>query len=128
MTLDAAARSHVVVADDSAAPAAFAMLEALPSDATATAIILTPSGANSRPAPAAAGATLVWVEPTELDEAIAQLHAEADTVAYVNGERHLVRDAVEQLAAAGMLDARIHSKSYWRRDQPNAEHGEPARG
>jgi NADPH-dependent ferric siderophore reductase len=126
MALHEAARSHVFVADDSATPATFAMLEALSPDTTAAAIIVTPNGENSRPGPASA-ATVVWVHPTELDNAIAQLHVDADTVAYVNGERHLVRDAVEQLSAAGVHPDRISSKSYWRRDQPNPEHGEPAK-
>ena len=127
MTLDAEARSHVFVADDSATPATFAMLEALHPDATATAIIVTPNGANSRPGPTATIATIVWIHPTELGDAIAELCVEADTVAYVNGERHLVRDVVELLIGVGVLEDRISSKSYWRRDQPNADHGEPAK-
>ena len=62
-----------------------------------------------------------------IDDAIAELRVEADTVAYVNGERHLVGDAIEQLVGVGVLQDRISSKSYWHRDQPNADRGEPAK-
>src|SRR5580704_14221843 len=57
ISLQPTATSHLFVVDDSAMPAAFAMLEALPADTAATALLVTSHGAKSRPAPADAPAT-----------------------------------------------------------------------
>jgi NADPH-dependent ferric siderophore reductase len=51
----------------------------------------------------------------------------ADTAAYVHGERRLVRHAVELLVARGVVAGAIASKAYWRHDQANKAHGEPAK-
>ncbi len=120
------ASGHVFVADDSAMPAAFAMLEALPADAAATAILVTPHGPNSRPGPiTAADTTAAWIDDHQLPDAVAALDVKPGTAAYVNAERRLVQRAVELLVGAGIQRDRIASKAYWRDDQPNAAHGEP---
>ncbi len=120
------ARSHVFVADDSAMPAAFAMIEALPPHATAVAFLVTPHGELSRPGPDADGsAELVWVDRLELPEALARFDPGPDMAGYVNGERRLVGEVVEVLVAAGMQRPSVASKSYWRSDKPNAPHGKP---
>ena len=51
---DQTATSHLVVVDDSAMPAAFALLDALPADTAATALLVTSHGVKSRPALAGA--------------------------------------------------------------------------
>jgi NADPH-dependent ferric siderophore reductase len=121
------ATSHLFVVDDSAMPAAFAMLEALPAGTPATALLMTPHGAKSRLAPAGEPATsLVWLDQAEMLEKLSDVHPTAGTAAYLFGERQLVRTAEELLIAGGLERDAIASKAYWRRDQPNASHGEPS--
>jgi NADPH-dependent ferric siderophore reductase len=111
------AGSHLFIADDSAMPAAFAMMEALPPGAPASAVLVTAHGAGSRPGPAT-GHALTWVErlPARLPSADA---------AYALGELGLVRATTQLLIAAGMPRESIATKAYWRADQANAANGEP---
>ena len=126
ISLRPTATSHLFVVDDSAMPAAFVMLEALPADTPATALLVTSHGAKSRPAPAGAPATsLLWLDQPEMLEMLSDLHPATGTAAYLFGERHLVRTAEELLVAGGLDRDAMASKAYWRRDQPNASHGEP---
>jgi NADPH-dependent ferric siderophore reductase len=121
------ATSHLFVVDDSAMPAAFALLEALPADTPATTLLVTSLGAKSRPASTGTPATsLVWLNRAEMLELLSDLHPEAGTAAYLFGERHLVRTAEELLVAGGLDRDAVASKAYWRLDQPNASHGEPS--
>lgn len=127
ISLRPTATSHLFVVDDSAMPAAFALLEALPADTHATALLVTSHGAKSRPAPVGVPASsLVWLDQAEMLEMLSDLHPAADTAAYLFGERHLVRTAEELLIEGGLNRDAIASKAYWRRDQPNASHGEPS--
>ena len=127
ISLRSTATAHLFVVDDSAMPAAFALLDALPSDTAATALLVTSHGVESRPTPAGAPATsLVWLDQAEMLEMLSDLHPAAGTAAYLFGERHLVRTAEELLIAGGLDRDVIASKAYWRRDQPNASHGEPS--
>lgn len=118
---------NLFVVDDSAMPAAFALLEALPTDTPATALLVTSHGAKSRPAPAGApGISLVWLDRAEMIEMLSDLHPATGTAAYLFGERHLIRTAAELLVAGGLDRNAVSSKAYWRGDQPNASHGEPS--
>ncbi len=119
------AMSHLFVVDDSSMPAAFVMLEAVPAETPATAFLVTSHGAKSRPAPNGDPATsFVWLDQAEMLERLSDLHPAAGTAAYIFGERHLVRTAGELLV--GVDPDAVASKAYWRRDQPNASHGEPS--
>ena len=127
ISLRPTATSHLFIVDDSAMPAAFALLEALPADAHATALLVTSHGAKSRPAPTDTRATsLVWLDRAEMVDMLNDLHPTAGTAAYLFGERHLVRTAEELLVTGGLDRDAVASKAYWRRDQPNASHGEPS--
>jgi len=127
ISLRPTATSHLFVVDDSAMPAAFVLLEALPADTPATALLVTSHGAKSRPAPAGVPATsLVWLDRAEMLDMLSDLRPAAGTAAYLFGERHLVRTAEELLVAGGLDRDAVASKAYWRRDQPNASHGEPS--
>jgi NADPH-dependent ferric siderophore reductase len=120
--------SHLFVADDSAMPAAFAMLESLSRGATATAVLVTSHGPGSRPGPLSSADTrLLWIEEAEVPEVIDGLDLPRGLAAYVMGERHLVIRSVDALVAARVDRDGVASKPYWRGDQPNAAHGEPAR-
>lgn len=122
------ARHHLFVADQSAVPATFAMLEALPAGTFATAVLVADKDlVASEPSEFAADVTIDVVGPGEVTEHLRTVTIGDGTVAYVNGERSLVRDAVDMLTARGLSSDAIASKAYWRRDQANAPHGEPAR-
>jgi len=125
--LRAGVASHLFVADDSALPAAFAMLEALPSGVTATVVLVTPHGPLSRPGPNGVARTRqFWIDQAQLPAVIADLDIEPPIAAYINGERQLVRRATDLLVSAGIDKTVVASKAYWRHDQPNAAHGEPS--
>jgi NADPH-dependent ferric siderophore reductase len=127
ISLRPTATSHLFVVDDSAMPAAFVMLEALPAGTLATALLVTSRGAKSRPASAGAPATsLLWLDQPEVLEMLSDLHPATGTAAYLFGERHLVRTAEELLVAGGLDRDAVAFKAYWRRGQPNASHGEPS--
>lgn len=120
------APAHVFVADDSAMPAAFAMLEALPAGAVATAVLVTPQGPRSRPAPdVAGGVELMWGREEQLEDLLRSVRIVPGAAGYVNGERRLVQGAAEQLRRAGLAAGAVAAKAYWRRDRANAAHGEP---
>ena len=59
-------------------------------------------------------------------ELLSDVHPVAGTAAYLFGERDLVRTAEELLVTGGLDRDAVASKAYWRRDQPNADHGEPS--
>jgi NADPH-dependent ferric siderophore reductase len=127
ISLRPTATSHLFVVDDSAMPAAFAILEALAEDTNANVLLVTSHGAKSRPAAAGGpAASFVWLDRAEVLELLSDLHPAAGTAAYLFGERHLVRSAEELLIAGGLDRDAIATKAYWRRDQPNASHGEPS--
>jgi NADPH-dependent ferric siderophore reductase len=127
ISLRPTATSHLFVVDDSAMAAAFVMLEALPADTPATAILVTSHGAKSRPASANTPATsLAWLDRIETFDMLPDLHPPAGTSAYLLGERHLIRTTEGLLVAGGLDRDAVASKAYWRRDQPNASHGEPS--
>src|ERR1700730_1287946 len=84
ISLRPTATSHLFVVDDSAMPAAFALLEALPAGTPATALLVTSHGAKSRPAPAGApAASLVWLDRANVLDVLSDLHPEAGTAAYL---------------------------------------------
>ena len=127
ISLRPTATSHLFIVDDSAMPAAFALLEALPAETPATAILVTSHGAKSRPATTVTPATsLIWLSQSEMLGMLSDLHPTVGTAVYLFGERHLIRTAEELLVADGLDRDALVSKAYWRQDQPNASHGEPS--
>ena len=112
ISLRQTATSHLFVVDDSAMPAAFVLLNALPTDTPATALLVTSHDAKSRPAPAGTPATsLVWLDLAEMLKRLSSLHPAAGTAAYLLGERHLVRTAEELLVAGGLDGNAVASKA-----------------
>jgi NADPH-dependent ferric siderophore reductase len=124
ITLRADAAHHLFVGDESAVPVTFAMLEALPEGATATAV-LAASLAGAVVAPDGPHIDLRWTTSADLGSVLAGVALPPATAAYVNGERTLVREVAAALAARGVATDRTSTKPYWRRDQANAAHGEP---
>lgn len=121
------ATSHLFIVDDSAMPAAFALIEALPADAPATALLVTSHGAKSRPVTVGGAETsLIWLDQKEIREKLSDQHPPVGTAAYLFGERQLIRTMEELLVASGFENDALVSKAYWRWGEPNASHGEPS--
>jgi hypothetical protein len=72
------------------------------------------------------GADVIWTTPADLAGRLGTVALTDGTAAYLNGERSLLRAARDLLVGRGVPAERIAVKPYWRRDQPNAGHGEPA--
>lgn len=121
VTLRDDASHHLFVADSSAIPFTLAMLDSIPAGTAASAVIVSDGPADP------GDDRISWVAPGALADHLAAIAIPAGTAAYVNGERRLVRHVVELLVARGVASDAIASKAYWRDDQANQAHGEPAK-
>jgi NADPH-dependent ferric siderophore reductase len=128
VTVRADATNHLFVGDESSMAFAFAMVEALPAGTTATVLLTSEAEPPDVAGPeSAAHVELAWVRASDVIDRLRTLPLPDGTVAYLNGERTLVRQAADLLATRGLAPDSIEAKAYWRRDQPNAPHGEPAK-
>ena len=84
-------------------------------------------GIEGEPPPVASipDADIAWTSVDSITDALRVVPLPRGTVAYVNGERSMVRSAAAVLTERGISRDVIATKAYWRRDQPNAAHGEP---
>ena len=121
VTLRDGASHHLFVADPSAIPFTLAMLDSIPAGTAASAVIVSDGPADPDTD------RVSWVTPGGLADHLASIALPDGTAAYVNGERRLVRHVVELLVARGVAADAIASKAYWRDDQANQAHGEPAK-
>jgi len=122
------ATHHLFVGDESSMAFAFAMVEALPAGMTATVLLTSEAEPPDVAFPdSEAHVDLGWAHLSDIIGRLRALPLPDGTAAYLNGERTLVREATEVLAARGLAPASIQAKPYWRRDQPNASHGEPSK-
>ena len=104
------------------------MIEALPHGAVATAILVVDELSSPPEAVmTAASSNVIWIPETDVVETLKSVRIPDGTAAYVNGERTLVHKTVQLLTDRGIDADAIASKPYWRRDQPNAAHGEPSK-
>jgi NADPH-dependent ferric siderophore reductase len=131
-----AADWHLFIGDDSALPAFFAMVAALPAGARALVILEVPGQDGEQDLATAADAEVTWLhrdgraagEPAALAAAAAAValppgHGHA----YLAGEATVVRRLRETLAARGLAPEQMSPKAYWGRGRANAAHGEPAK-
>jgi NADPH-dependent ferric siderophore reductase len=118
---------HLFVGDESSIAATFAMVESLPAGAAATVVLACEGEPPVAPPEAAAPVDLRWTTEVEVAGALRSLDLPDGTAAYCNGERSLVRVAAGVLAERGLPADAVSTKAYWRRDQANAPHGEPAK-
>lgn len=128
--LRAGAVHHLFVGDPSAWGAIGALVEALPATSAATVLMVDAAGRSTTDEPITGAALhLAWLTPDDLDSALAAQAgpAAADGAAYVYGEASLVRSTAATLRRLGIDGDHITTKAYWRRDEPNAPHGEPRR-
>ncbi len=138
ITLDPESRWHLFVGDDSFAPAALAMAEAVARDQTVIVVLEIDAAGHEQPHEITAqllGAH--WVprdgtapgDPEALWAALATVELPAGPGhAYVGGEHAVVARLREALLERGMEPDAVSSKSYWRLGRQNAANGEPDRG
>jgi NADPH-dependent ferric siderophore reductase len=138
ITLRMDADWHLFVADETGMPGALAMIEALPSTSTATALLEIDGPADEQEPDVSQGqrADLQWLHRVGLSapgdtslflEALADVPLPVGGHAYIAAEAGVVRILQRHLAERGFENDQISAKAYWRRGLPNAEHGEPAR-
>jgi len=114
-------RPIVMVADESALPAAAGILEALPRTSRGTAILEVPADDDVRVIDAPDGIDVRWITRAAgrspgvaALEAAALLEVGDEHAAWVAGEQSLVRDARRHWIAAGIPKDRIAFTGYWR--------------
>jgi len=134
ITLVDNAEWHLFAGDATAVPGAFAMIETLPDDVPAHALLLV-DGPEERQPFTANGAlrTIAWryemSQPAE-SSALVSAVAAADLPggrghAYLAGEVALVSALKTALLNRGWNADQISAKAYWNRGRANAGHGEP---
>ncbi len=130
---------HLFVADETGMPGALAMMEALPSKSSVTALFEIDVPAEQQEPASSEGQRLQlrWShrsgrsapgDPQLLRAALADV-ALPDGIGhvYVAAEAGVVRSIQRDLADRGLGHDQTSAKAYWRRGLPNADHGEPAR-
>jgi NADPH-dependent ferric siderophore reductase len=130
---------HLFVGDETGAPGALAMMEALPAGTTAIALLEVDGPADEQQ-PGTSDADrldLHWLhrsgrsvpgDPGPLLEALAGVALPSGVGhVYVAAEAGVVRRVTRSLAGRGLQPDQISGKAYWRRGLPNAEHGEPTK-
>lgn len=125
---------HLFCSDESGVPAALRMIEGLPPEAVALALLEVPDATEEQPVDARCDARIEWLHGLEpatrarLPEEIARLELPPGRGhAYVAGELHQVAAVREALVQRGLPAADIDHKPYWRAGVSNASHGEPLR-
>lgn len=131
ITLATDADWHLFAGDATAAPAAFAMLEALPSQVPAHAYLLVTDASERQPFnPQSPVQELEWLYGTSPADGLRATLADALRVqgaghAYLAGEVNLVNDLKRLLLSTGWSSDQISPKAYWNQGQANAGNGEP---
>ncbi len=137
VTLDTAADWHLFIGDDSFAPAALAMAEAVPhGGAVVLALEIDAAGHELPNEIRAVVAGPRWVardgaapgDPSGLVAALESIELPPGRGhAYVGGEHAVVARLRDGLGRRGMDPESVSAKSYWRLGQQNAANGEPDR-
>lgn len=137
ISLDPDAQWHLFIGDDSFAPAALNMAEAVdPSQTVILAIEIDGDGHEQPSEIAAAVEGPRWVlrrdgtpgDTTALESALGDTALPSGTGhAYVGGEHAMVGRLRDALIARGMGAEMVSFKPYWRRGRQNALNGEPDR-
>jgi len=127
---------HLFACDESGWPATAAMVEALVPGEVAIVLAETAGPEEHQPLESPGDLRLVRCDrdgrdpgdPAPLTDALRALELPVGTGhAYLSAEAAVVRGLRELLVGRGLAHDDVSLKAYWRRDQPNAAHGEPLR-
>ncbi|HEY1692986.1 MAG TPA: siderophore-interacting protein [Polyangiaceae bacterium] len=132
ITLAKGAAWHLFAGDESAIPATFAMMEALPAGVPSRALLAIDEDGDEQPHRAAAGAHVTWVR-RGVGAGVSRLVDALRTVEIPEGTGHVYLAGEDDLVAAlkqaavdrGIAAPAISAKAYWSRRSRNREHGEP---
>jgi NADPH-dependent ferric siderophore reductase len=139
VTVREAADWHLFVVDETGLPGALAMIETLVPGSVAIALfeIDVPADEQGPETTQPRRLDVRWLhrqgrshpgDPSLLVDAVAAADLpDGRGHAYVAAESRVVRAVQEALHLRGLPPDQISAKAYWRRDRPNADHGEPAR-
>jgi NADPH-dependent ferric siderophore reductase len=136
ITVSPAADWHLLMGDESALPAIFAMTESLPGDSVATLIIEITGPEDEQDLSSPARTRLSWLhrgggpagQPGPLTAEAAEVELPPGRgQAYLFGEASVVLALREVLERRGLPPGQVSPKAYWGRGRANAGHGEPAR-
>jgi NADPH-dependent ferric siderophore reductase len=134
INLDAGAAWHLFVGDETYIPGTLAMLEALPSQALARAILEVSGPADEQPYAGGTGVSISWLHRAgaETGEAGRLLEEVRGWQAppgrghiYIAAEVRVALALRDELLAKGYSRDQISAKGYWSRGRANASRGEP---
>jgi NADPH-dependent ferric siderophore reductase len=132
ITLAKDAAWHLFAGDESAIPATFAMMEALPAGVPSRALLAIGEEGDEQPHRALEGAHVTWVRQgtgapmSRLVDAFRDLEIPRGAGhVYLAGEDKLVGALKQAAVDRGIGAAAISAKAYWSRGSRNREHGEP---
>jgi NADPH-dependent ferric siderophore reductase len=131
--LAADATWHLFAGDATALPGAFAMMDALPGGARASAYLMVTDPAERQAFPSRDGTkTVTWHYESDdqpSDGLVAAVSAAAASPdgghAYLAGEVAIVSALRTALLARGWAPDQVSAKAYWNRGRANADRGEP---
>ena len=127
---------HLFAGDESAIPATFAMVEALPAATTAVVVLEVAGPEEEQALDTAADCRLTWLhrgttEPghgTALVDAVTAVDLPAGHGhGYLAGELRTVAAMRQALTGRGLEPDQLSPKAYWRLGVANAAHGEPTK-
>lgn len=132
ITLAQDAKWHLFAGDESAIPATFAMMEAIPAGVPSRALLAVEEAADEQPHPRLAAGRVAWLHRGKgassdvLVDALAAVDLpEGAGHLYFAGEDRLVAALKQAALERGMAAEAISAKAYWSRGKGNREHGEP---
>ena len=127
---------HLFAGDESAVPATFAMVEALPASATAVVVLEVAGPEEEQPVSSAADLSLQWLHRDGTDPGHGTGLVDAVRAVdlppgrghcYLAGELRTVAAMRQALVDRGLDAEQLSPKAYWRLGVANAAHGEPTR-
>ena len=125
---------HVWLADESAAPASLAMLEALPPGVPGTAFVEIADAQDQLPFQAGHMHRVHWLQRGSASTDLGRLLLDALNSLplpagrghlYIAGEVGMVNTLREAALRRGLAPDQLSPKAYWGRGRPNASRGEP---
>jgi NADPH-dependent ferric siderophore reductase len=133
--LDPDADWHLLVGDETAAPASLAMLEALPAAVRGLAFLEVAAAADELCT--SSTQPVHWLHRGDISAISSNLLVEAINSAelppgrghvYIAGEVQVVAAVQRAALARGLVPEQVSPKAYWGRGKSNANNGEPEKG
>ncbi|HVC22403.1 MAG TPA: siderophore-interacting protein [Candidatus Dormibacteraeota bacterium] len=134
ITIDPDADWHLFLGDETYIAGTLAMLEALPTSASAQALLEVSTGADEQPFASRAGIHLDWLRrvdepPGDADRLLHELRRwqapPGRGHVYIAAELRVALTLRDEVLGGGLPRDQISAKGYWSRGRANASRGEP---